>query len=181
MPDDEQAKKHGGKHRPAGTNGKIEVRPRNWLVPVILLSLRECTSYGYKLMEQTAAFGFGAMNPGTLYRTLRHMEKDGLCESSWDTTTGGGPARRVYSITDAGRRTWGSGPRLWSSTGATWTPLQPLHRRQAASTEKPAERRRVAGDIQPKPLYNQPRAVLVLSNEAKFVVLNDGTAAGDAL
>jgi PadR family transcriptional regulator PadR len=67
-----------------------------------LLTLRECTSYGYKLMEQTAAFGFGAMNPGTFYRTLRHMEKDGLCESEWDTSSGAGPARRVYSITNAG-------------------------------------------------------------------------------
>jgi PadR family transcriptional regulator, regulatory protein PadR len=42
------------------------------------------------------------MNPGTLYRTLRQMEKEGLCESEWDTTYGGGPARRMYSITDAG-------------------------------------------------------------------------------
>jgi PadR family transcriptional regulator, regulatory protein PadR len=100
MPDEER-KKHGGERRPGGTSG-IVVRPRNWLVPVLLLSLRECTSYGYKLMEQAAAFGFVAMNPGTLYRTLRHMERDGLCESEWDTTSGGGPARRVYSITDAG-------------------------------------------------------------------------------
>jgi PadR family transcriptional regulator PadR len=98
---DEERKKHGGDPRPAGTSG-IEAWPRNWLVPVILLTLRECTSYGYKLMEQATAFGFGAMNPGTLYRTLRHMERDGLCESEWDTTNGGGPARRVYSITDAG-------------------------------------------------------------------------------
>ena len=101
MPDEER-EKQGHQQYPAGTNGKIEVRPRNWLVPVTLLTLRDCTSYGYKLMEQTAAFGFGAMNPGTFYRTLRHMEKDGLCESEWDTTNGGGPARRVYSITDAG-------------------------------------------------------------------------------
>ncbi len=101
MPDDEQGKNQGGKHCPAGTNG-IEVRPRNWLVPVTLLTLRECTSYGYKLMEQAAQFGFEAMNPGTYYRTLRQMEKDGLCESEWDTSSGGGPARRVYSITDAG-------------------------------------------------------------------------------
>jgi PadR family transcriptional regulator PadR len=98
---DEEHKKHGDDPRPRGTD-RIEVRPRNWLVPVILLTLRECTSYGYKLMEQAAAFGFVAMNPGTLYRTLRHMERDGLCESKWDTTSGGGPARRVYSITDAG-------------------------------------------------------------------------------
>ena len=97
----EKREKHGGESSPGGTSG-IEVWPRNWLVPVILLTLRECTSYGYKLMEKAAAFGFGAMNPGSLYSTLRHMERDGLCESEWDTTNGGGPARRVYSITDAG-------------------------------------------------------------------------------
>jgi PadR family transcriptional regulator, regulatory protein PadR len=78
---DEEREQHGGDPpRPAGVNARIEVRPRNWLVPVILLTLRECTSYGYKLMEQTAKFGFEAMNPGTFYRTLRHMEKDGLCD-----------------------------------------------------------------------------------------------------
>jgi poly-beta-hydroxybutyrate-responsive repressor len=100
----------------------IEARPRNWLVPVILLTLRECTSYGYKLMEQAAAFGFVAMNPGTLYRTLRHMERDGLCESEWDTTNGGGPARRVYTITDAGEAYLDFWAESLSSTSATWTP-----------------------------------------------------------
>lgn len=83
-------------------NSSSAIRPTTWLAPVILLTLRESTSYGYKLMEQTAAFGFGAMNAGTLYRTLRHMESDGLCESEWDTTNEEGPVRRVYSITDAG-------------------------------------------------------------------------------
>ena len=98
---DEEREKYGADPRPGEAKG-IQVRPRNWLVPVTLLTLRDCTSYGYKLMEQTAAFGFGAMNPGTFYRTLRHMEKDGLCRSEWDTQSGGGPARRVYTITDAG-------------------------------------------------------------------------------
>ncbi len=80
----------------------VEARPRNWLVPVILLSLREWNSYGYELMERASAFGFEAMNPGTLYRTLRQMEKEGIVESTWETSRGG-PARRMYSITDAGR------------------------------------------------------------------------------
>lgn len=79
----------------------VEVRPRNWLVPVILLALREWNSYGYELMERSAAFGFETMNPGTLYRTLRQMENDGVVESTWETSKGG-PARRMYSITDAG-------------------------------------------------------------------------------
>ena len=79
----------------------VEVRPRNWLVPVILVTLRELNSYGYDLMERAAAFGFEAMNPGTLYRTLRQMEENGVVKSKWETSRGGA-ARRVYSITEAG-------------------------------------------------------------------------------
>ena len=78
-----------------------EARPRNWLEPVILVMLREWNSYGYELLERTTAFGFEAMNPGTLYRTLWQMEKNGVVKSKWETSKGG-PARRVYSITDAG-------------------------------------------------------------------------------
>jgi PadR family transcriptional regulator PadR len=96
---DENLKKQGGEPR---SGNRIEgCRPRNWLVPVILLALREWNSYGYELMERAAAFGFEAMNPGTLYRTLRQMEKDGVVKSKWETSKGG-PARRMYSITEAG-------------------------------------------------------------------------------
>src|SRR5579863_9310634 len=78
-----------------------EAWSKNWLVPVVLLMLRELSSYGYELMEKMAAFGLNAMNAGTFYRTLRQMEKDGMVSSTWDTSEGG-PARRVYSITDVG-------------------------------------------------------------------------------
>lgn len=78
-----------------------EAWSKNWIVPVLLLMLREWSSYGYELMEKMATFGLGTMNAGTFYRTLRQMEKDGMVSSSWDTSEGG-PARRVYSITDAG-------------------------------------------------------------------------------
>jgi len=78
-----------------------EAWSKNWLVPVVLLMLRQWSSYGYELMEKMAAFGLTAMNAGTFYRTLRQMEKDGMVSSSWDTSEAG-PARRVYSITEAG-------------------------------------------------------------------------------
>jgi PadR family transcriptional regulator, regulatory protein PadR len=100
MPD-EEGKKHGVVGCPKKDN-RIQVRSTNWLMPVILLSLREWNSYGYKLMEQAAAFGFETINPGTLYRTLRQMEENGSVESKWETPDEGGPARRVYSLTDAG-------------------------------------------------------------------------------
>src|ERR687890_2678184 len=99
MNNDGQEREVEGRER--GFRG-VEARPRNWLVPVILLSLRGWNSFGYELMERTAAFGLEAMNPGTLYRTLRQMEKEGVVESKWETSKGG-PARRMYTITDAGR------------------------------------------------------------------------------
>jgi PadR family transcriptional regulator, regulatory protein PadR len=74
---------------------------RKWCVPVILLMLRQWNSYGYELMEKLAAFGLQAMNPGTFYRMLRRMEKDGMVSSTWDISVAG-PARRVYSLTQAG-------------------------------------------------------------------------------
>ena len=85
----------------AADHHKIEVHPRNWLMPVALVILREESSYGYELMERLEEFGFAEINPGTLYRTLRQMENEGLCESEWETSEGG-PARRMYAITDAG-------------------------------------------------------------------------------
>src|SRR5215216_6541390 len=69
---------------------KIEARPRNWLTPVTLVLLKEESSYGY---EQISA--------GSLYKTLRRTEKEGLSKSEWDTSEGGA-ARRMYSITEDG-------------------------------------------------------------------------------
>jgi len=84
--------------------------PKNWLIPVVLLLLREWSSYGYDLMKGLATFGFVMLNPGPLYRVLRQMEKEGLVQSSWDTSRQG-PARRLYSITEAGEaylKLWGN-------------------------------------------------------------------------
>lgn len=75
--------------------------PRNWLVPYLLLILRDWSSYGFDMLERLQAFGFAAMNPGSLYRVLRQMEKEGMVSSAWDTSNAG-PARRMYTLTDAG-------------------------------------------------------------------------------
>ena len=82
-------------------NAETEAWSKNWLVPVLLLMLREWSSYGYELMEKMAAFGLTTVNAGTFYRSLCQMEKNGMVSSNWDTSEGG-PARRVYSITEAG-------------------------------------------------------------------------------
>ena len=83
---------------------KVEARPRKWLTPVVLVLLKEESSYGYELMERIEEeFGFETINPGSIYRALRQMEKEGLCRSEWDVQAeGGGPPRRMYAITDEG-------------------------------------------------------------------------------
>jgi PadR family transcriptional regulator, regulatory protein PadR len=86
---------------PSGSTLGVGYRPRNWLEAVILLSLSKWDSYGYELMARARMFGFEAINTGTLYRTLRRMENDGVVESSWETSRGG-PARRMYTITGPG-------------------------------------------------------------------------------
>src|SRR5215204_757700 len=99
---------------------KIEARPRNWLTPVALVLLHEDSSYGYELMERLEQFGFEQIRAGTLYRALRRMGQEGLCKSEWDTPEGG-PARRTYSITEAGESYlagWADGV---SSTRLLWT------------------------------------------------------------
>ncbi len=85
----------------------VEARPRKWLSPVILVFLKEESSYGYEIMERLEEeFGFEQINPGSVYRTLRQIDNEGLCESEWETShssnNGGRPARRMYAITDEG-------------------------------------------------------------------------------
>ncbi len=70
--------------------------------PFLLLSLDQWQSHGYELIRRLTVFGFEAVDPGSVYRTLRQLERDGLLESDWDTQSGG-PARRRYALTDAGR------------------------------------------------------------------------------
>ena len=71
----------------------------------LLVLLYDTKGYGYLLMEKLEDFGFSAevMNIGSLYRVLRKMEHDDLVASSWEQGAHG-PKRRVYQITDEGKR-----------------------------------------------------------------------------
>ncbi len=82
---------------------KVETRPKKWLYPVILVWLQqESFSSGYEIMERLEEeFGFEQISPAMVYRTLRQMENEGLCNSEWETSDGV-TTRRMYSITEAG-------------------------------------------------------------------------------
>jgi PadR family transcriptional regulator, regulatory protein PadR len=77
--------------------------PKNFLIPIMLLHLRDLNSHGYELMQKITHFGFESVDQGNLYRILRQLEKDAMVTSEWDTTSGG-PAKRIYTITAAGEQ-----------------------------------------------------------------------------
>jgi poly-beta-hydroxybutyrate-responsive repressor len=101
-----------------GRRAETTGQPRNWLQPFLLLSLQQWQSHGYELMQRLALYGFESIDPGSVYRTLRQLERDGLVSSDWDTNASNGPARRVYSLTDSGElylQTWASALRGYQS------------------------------------------------------------------
>ena len=92
-------------------------QPRDLVVPYILLAISLQRAHGYLIEEYLKGLGFMAVEMSTLYRTLRKLEKDGLLFSTWEPGETG-PARRVYSLTNAGRAwldTWASVLELYQS------------------------------------------------------------------
>lgn len=77
--------------------------PKNFLIPIMLLILRDLNVHGYELRKRMLQFGVESVDQGNFYRLLRKLEEDAMVTSEWDTTTGG-PAKRIYSITSAGEQ-----------------------------------------------------------------------------
>jgi len=86
------------------SNESSGVKPRlhgEMLSTSLLAFLKNWNAYGYQLTQRLAEAGMPEFDSGTVYRTLRQLEKSGLVSSLWDTSESG-PARRVYSLTRAG-------------------------------------------------------------------------------
>lgn len=73
-----------------------------WLVPFLLLCMREGDLRGQELMGRLADLGFGAVRPGEVYRKLRHAEVEGLVFSEREHL-GYMLSRRRYGLTESGR------------------------------------------------------------------------------
>src|SRR5216684_677920 len=67
--------------------------PRDLLNAYMLLLLRDWSMHGYQLMQQMSTmFGFQPTDPGSIYRQLRQLERQGFVQSAWETGEAG-PAR----------------------------------------------------------------------------------------
>lgn len=89
-----------GRRYGPGAVGRME----RFMEPCLLLFLREERAHGYELMEKLKAFGFEGTSAdmATLYRTLRHLEEQGMVVSVWEEGSQG-PPKRVYELTEAGQ------------------------------------------------------------------------------
>jgi PadR family transcriptional regulator PadR len=68
----------------------------------LLLLVQPGPAYGYGLRRALGEHRVPA-DPAAVYRALRTLERDGRLRSSW-TPSATGPPRRLYRLTDAGRR-----------------------------------------------------------------------------
>ena len=78
-----------------------ELEPRNFLQPCLLLLLMEQPDHGYELAVRLRPMHDGEGDPGSVYRALHGLERQGLVRSEWNRSAIG-PARRTYHITDDG-------------------------------------------------------------------------------
>lgn len=84
--------------------------PKNYLMAWLLVMLKDLNLHGYEIMKELKENFAVVSDPGTVYRALRQLERDGYISSWWDPKEQG-PARRIYTLTDAGN----DALKMWSA------------------------------------------------------------------
>ncbi len=101
-------------------------RRNQWLRGVldlcVLAMLAREESYGYELAQSLDQAGLGAIQGGTLYPVLLRLQRTGAVTTRWQEGAGG-PARKYYRITDAGRAALARDGRDWIAFAATVSAL----------------------------------------------------------
>ena len=71
---------------------------------LLLAVLADGDAHGYGVMEALREGSAGLFNlpTGTVYPALHRLQRTGLISSRWENA--GGRRRRIYTLTDAGRR-----------------------------------------------------------------------------
>ena len=94
--------RHGGERPCTCAMGNLY----RFVEPVVLYVLEHNgPTYGYELGNnlQNHTLTDAEIDRGALYRALQRLETAGHVTSNWDTS-GSGPARHVYSISESGKK-----------------------------------------------------------------------------
>lgn len=68
----------------------------------VLAILGQKETYGYEIVQDLTAYGFGHIAEGTVYPLLLRLEKSGLVQARF-VEASAGPRRKYYALTDQGR------------------------------------------------------------------------------
>ena len=89
-----------------------------------LAVVSEGETYGYIVAARLVEAGMGTIRGGTLYPVLNRLESEGLLESQWRQGDGG-PGRKYYTITAAGRERFQAQRAQWQRfSERAWSLLQ---------------------------------------------------------
>ena len=97
--------KNKGRYRQRQGVGRKKRNRTGFLQPCFLLQLYTQDRHGYDLLHGLQKFIADAdgYDPSIIYRIMRDMEANGLV-SSYEGTVSRGPKRRMYSLTDKGKK-----------------------------------------------------------------------------
>ncbi|MCE1180604.1 MAG: PadR family transcriptional regulator [Micrococcales bacterium] len=91
--------------------------PAEWLRGVlevcVLRALADGPTYGYAIAAALADAGLGTVKGGTLYPLLSRLETADLVEVEWRAGEGG-PGRKYYTLSEAGRQALAEQSRTWA-------------------------------------------------------------------
>ena len=114
--------------------------PKNYLMAWLLVMLKDHNLHGYEIMKELKEKFDVVTDPGTVYRALRQLEREGYISSWWDPKDQG-PARRIYTVTESGC----AALRLWSVALEQYrSNLDQFFSLYASKHEVPQERRNLA-------------------------------------
>jgi len=95
---------------------KEEQELKKGSTPLLILSvLADGPRHGYAIareIERRSQDAF-SVGEGALYPALRALEREEMVQSAWQTQPSG-PARRIYTLTDAGRAKLSASLKSWS-------------------------------------------------------------------
>ncbi|PRY41573.1 PadR family transcriptional regulator PadR [Umezawaea tangerina] len=90
---------------------------RGTLELAVAAVLAEADLHGYAVVQRLAELGLGTVRGGALYPVLGRMETAGLVEAEW-VAGQGGPGRKTYRLTPAGRARLDQEAGLWRDFSA---------------------------------------------------------------
>ena len=104
--------------------------PKNDIPLLILAVLLDAPRHGYAIAREVERLSADAlqMREGTLYPALRVLEQDGLITGAWEIQPVG-PARKIYTLTEAGQAELKKRMRTGKTTPASWARFWELARK----------------------------------------------------